>query len=210
VAYRRAVDVTALAALTGVERFERACAAAWATTGDNGTEPWPDGLADVPHDLSDAVEDDLELAFALYRVMPCFANLMYVGMWGVGPDFWPRLRALLDDPEPRLANPALYWLWCGPFEGSEVEEAWREVTVDAPDLRLRRLLDVSGPVPWRLKAPLLDSLASLRPWHPHVRRAIEVATVDVYGDLDVPAARRLLTRLGDPESSALSRRLAAP
>jgi hypothetical protein len=68
-------------------------------------------LEDVPHGLSDAVEGDL--GFALFRAMPCYANLMYVGHWGIGPGFWAELRALLDDTDSRLADPALYWLWCG-------------------------------------------------------------------------------------------------
>lgn len=171
----------------------------WATAEDTGKDwgEWPDGLDEVPHDLSDAVEGDLGLAFALYRAMPCYANLMYVGFWGLGSGFWAELRALLDHADPRLADPAVYWLWCGPFEASDAETvtAWREMTAGANDLRLRRVLSACGPVPWQLKAPLLESLTATPGWHPAIRRAIQAAATDAFGVLDKPAARRLLDRL---------------
>jgi len=190
-----------LAELVGVERFERACAMAWATAEDTGRGrgvSWPGDLEGLPHELSDAVEGDLDLAFALYRAMPCYANLMYVGHWGIGPRFWVELRALLDHADPKPAAPVLYWLWCGPFEaaGAAAVTAWREMAAGAGELRLRRLLGVSGPVPWRLKGPLLESLAATPEWHPVVRQAIEAATAEYFGALDERAARLLLDRLG--------------
>jgi hypothetical protein len=197
------MDLSGLARLVGVERFERACAMAWATAEGTGRSSewttWPDRLDEVPHELADHVEDDLELAFALYRAMPCYANLMYTGYWGVGPAFWTHLRALLDHADPRLADPVLYWLWCGPFESADEDEmstAWKETRAGADDLRLRRLLEFSGPVDWHLKEPILESLATRSTWRPTVRRAIRAAAVDYFGDIDMPAARRLLRGLG--------------
>jgi hypothetical protein len=195
------VGLSDLAELVGAERFERACEMAWATAEGTGRgrsdDTWPDGLEDVPHRLSDAIEGDLGLAFTLFRAMPCYANLMYVGYWGIGPGFWAELRALLDDPDSRLADPALYWLWCGPFEagGTRTETAWHEVAVGADGLRLRRVLGACGPVSWRLKGPLLESLAAKPEWHTAVRDAVEAAATEVYGAIDMPAARRLLRRL---------------
>jgi hypothetical protein len=199
------MDLSDLADLVGAERFERACAMAWASAEDTGTRggmSWPDDLGNVPHELSDAVEGDLELAFALYRAMPCYANMMYVGHWGIGPRFWAQLRTLLDHADPRLANPVLYWLWCGPFEaaGAETETAWHEMTTEADGLRLRRLFGASGPVPWRLKAPLLETLATNPEWHRTVRKAIEAAATDVFGSIDMPAARRLLGHMGHSDN----------
>lgn len=189
------MDLSDLAELVGDERFERACAMAWATAEDTGRGSgvsWPDGLDEVPHELSDAVEGNLELAFALYRAMPCYANLMYVGHWGIGPGFWAELRALLDHADPRLADPALYWLWCGPFEagGAETATAWHEMTAGADDPRLRRLLDVSGPVPWRLKAPLLERVAEIPEWQATVRRATEAAATEYFGADNAPDGRQ--------------------
>ena len=202
--YSCSMDFSGLAELVGGERFARACTVAWATAEDTGRDRgvWPDGLNEVPHELSDAVEGDLGLAFALYRAMPCYANLMYVGRWGLGPGFWAELRALLDHADPRLANPAVYWLWCGPFESSDAETvtAWHETTAEANDLRLRRVLSASGPVPWQLKAPLLENLTATPEWHPAVRHAIQAAATDHFGVVDEPAARRLLGHLGHSDS----------
>jgi hypothetical protein len=191
-----------LAEAVGASQFQAACEHAWATAAGTGTRldrdpPWPDGLEGLPHELAGVVEGDLALAFALYRAMPCYANLMYIGHWGLGPEFWSEMRALLDEPDERLHDPVLYWLWCGPFEGSDQEstDAWREVTTGADDARLRRLLGASGPVPWEAKAPLLSQLVGQAAWHPVVLSAIEDAAYDYFGRIDVAAARRLLGRL---------------
>ncbi|HEY3005481.1 MAG TPA: hypothetical protein VGJ44_24255 [Kribbellaceae bacterium] len=192
------MDLDRLMAHVGADRFRRACRAAWATAATTGrrrgAEVWPDDLADVPHELSDLVDGDLRLGFALYRAMPCYANLMYLGFSEHDDAFWDRIRALLDVPDDRLANPVLYWLWCGPFESpSEVTDAWTRLTAGADDRRLARLLDVSGPVPWRLKAPLIERYAGRRP--DLALRALEAASYDIHGDVDPAAARRLLDRL---------------
>jgi hypothetical protein len=201
-----------LAEAVGAEQFQAACEHAWATAAGTGTRldsdpPWPDGLQDLPHELADVVEGDLALAFTLYRAMPCYANLMYIGHWGVGPAFWVELRALLDEPDDRLHDPALYWLWCGPFEGSDQEsaDAWREVTAGADDARLRRLLRTSGPVPWEAKAPLLGQLAGPAVWQPVILSAIQDAAYDYFGRIDVPAARRLLGKLRDAPAELVAR-----
>lgn len=184
----------------GTERFDRACVLAWQTAAGTGRRPtevnWPDGLDDVPHTLSDLVEHDQGLAFELYRAMPCYANLMYLGYGALDERFWQRVRTLLDEPDDRLADPVSYWLWCGPFESpDEVEDAWPTMLRDAGDLWLRRLLDVSGPVPWSLKTDLLHRLAGRGEWRDPVFAALESAAYDVFGAVDVPAARRLLDRL---------------
>jgi hypothetical protein len=195
------VRLSDLAAHVGAERFQRACELALATAAGTGTrlggDEWPSDVSAVPHELADLVEHDLPLAFALYRAMPCYANLMYVGYWGVGPEFWAELRSLLDDPDERLRDPVLYWLWCGPFEGSDQEsiDAWREVSTGADDARLRQLLRVSGPVPWEAKAPLLNQLAGQPAWQPVVLSAIEDAAYDYFGRVNVAEARLLLRKL---------------
>lgn len=197
------VDLDRLADTVGRDRFDRACAHAFAHAEGCGTrrnEPEADDAAElemVPHELSDLVTGDLDLAFALYRVMPCYSTLMYVGFWGTGPGFWDRMRALADDPDPRQADPALYWLWCGPFEDkAEVAaDAWREMTASAGELRLRRLLNASGPVPWSAKAPQLRSLAAQPEFEDAVRGALLAADTDIYGKSDRAEARRLLAEL---------------
>lgn len=101
---------------------------------------------------------------------------MYVGFDPHDTAFWTEVRALLDDPDDRLAVPMAYWLWCGPFESTrETAVAWPELTASAPDRRLGRLLDCCGPVTWSIKRPLLNRLAAQPHWHPNVLRALRDA-----------------------------------
>lgn len=153
------------------------------------------------------LDGDPALGFALYRAMPCYAVLMYVGFEPHDVAFWTAVRSLLDDPDDRLAAPMAYWLWCGPFEGPEVRDAWRQVVEGAPRLRLRRVLSVSGPVPWELKAPLLERLCEQSEWRGPVLDALEGAAFDVLGSVEVGAALALLERLPGARAAALVERL---
>lgn len=205
------VQLVDLADHVGADRFRRACDHAMATAAGTGSRldelQWPTDCVDVPHELAELVEGDLPLAFRLYRAMPCYANLMYVHHWESGNAFWAELRALIDEPDPRLRDPVLYWLWCGPFEGSPAESvgAWREMTADASDNRLRYLLPVSGPVPWQEKAPLLDRLSRSPYWQPVVLAAVEAAAFDAFGSVDPRAARKLLSRIPAVHAELLAR-----
>jgi hypothetical protein len=205
------VDLDDLARHVGEERFRQACA--WAVARGPGYGRGPDDgaddsedsddsgdLAEVPHDLADLVEGDLDLAIALYRVMPCYGNLMYVEHWAPPDALLDAVRDLLDEPDPALADPASYWVWCGPFEGDETEStaAWRALRAEAPDRRLERLLDVSGPVPWPAKGPTLVALADDVRWHPAIWWAVHFAAADYFGRVDAAAAERLLERLIGP------------
>ncbi|MFF1815717.1 hypothetical protein ACFVWG_00385 [Kribbella sp. NPDC058245] len=196
------MTVDELAEAVGRELFQRTCTTAWATAAHEGRRTkatWPDDESDVPHELSDLIDGDAALGFALYRAMPCYAVLMYVGFEPHDEAFWAEVRSLLDDADDRLAVPMAYWLWCGPLEAhAEVADAWRQITAGAGALRLRRLLDISGPVPWELKAPLLEHLSKQTDWHEPVLGALEAAAFDYFGELNQPAARRLLNTLALP------------
>ena len=107
-------------------------------------------------------------------------------------------------------------LWVDFFEDqSTVKEAWREMT--RPDTapserRLERLLELAGPVPWRLKEPLFEQLFPEPRWHPFILRALVGSAFDVCGDCKPRAAERWLGRLqlpdDAPDLAALRRHLA--
>jgi hypothetical protein len=198
------MTVDDLAELIGTDLFRRACDIAWATAAETGRgrgTRWPTELADVTHELSDLIDGDGVLGFALYRAMPCYAVLMQVGFEPHDEAFWAEMRSLLDDTDDRLAAPAAYWLWCGPLESAaEVATAWREVTAQASDRRLRRALDISGPVPWALKEELLFRLSRQDLWRRPVLGALVNAAFDSFGDVDPAAAGKVLHRLGLPDN----------
>lgn len=209
----------------GRSRYEAACDWARRTAAGTGASTewpveWPDRLGDVPHDLAHPIwfEDDRPIAerftwgLRLLREMPCYASAMYasgeldkVTTVERGP-WWAGCAELLDSPDPALADPVGYWLWVDVFERPALAvEAWLSLTgpPPIPDIRLRRLLALSGPVPWRTKAPLLHQLASQPQWHGAVLEALVGAAFDIYGSVDPLEARQLLQRTGEAADAQL-------
>ncbi len=193
------MTIEELEAEVGPELFRRTCKRAWATalsTGRGPEDPWPDDEADVPHTIADHFAGDAAFGFQVYRKMPCYGVLMYVGFEPHDDAFWREITAVLDDPDDRLAAPVQYWLWCGPFEKADVSgPLFEQLITGAPDVRVRRLLEVSGPVPWSVKAPLLKRLAGRAVWETPVLHALEWAAYDVYGQVDPREAMGLLSKL---------------
>ena len=142
--------------------------------------------------------------------MPSYAVLMYGcrayrRLGPLGRDaFWAAYRSLLAQEDDRLAAPVAYSLWVDYFEDSEtVAEAWGGLTsADLGPRGLERLLHASGPVPWRLKAPLYESLLPDPAWHPAIFSGLVNSRFDTYGRIDVSAASRLLDRLQLPPGTA--------
>lgn len=176
---------------------------------------WPPFVTDVPHDLAAPLWDQgdsaslerVRLFWALYRELPCYAHFMYakshLGAWDgeTRPAFWHEYRAVVSDPDERLADPATYALWCDYFEDLDtVAEAWTEIAQpDALSERgLQRLLAIAGPVPFDLKQSLYERLAEDQRWHVQIFRSLSHSAFDYYGDLDAGAARGLLRRLDLP------------
>lgn len=217
--------------VVGRERFDAACTWAWRTAkGTGGWDDdgeWPDDLAEVPHELDDFVYDAapagerMRLGIELYHAMPCYWNA--VGMYHVhreldGADrawFWAEMRRLMDDPDDRLADPQGYTLWCDYFEDqSTVEEAWTELTGSqhpGGERRVRRAVELSGPVPWALKAPVLRRCLAHPELHVTLVRALAGAAFDVYGRIELDEARAIVEQLpvrSDlPELEAVRKRL---
>jgi hypothetical protein len=75
-------------------------------------------------------------------------------------------------------------------------DAWREMTGSRPnDRTLQRLVAVSGPVPYELKAALYQQLALDPQTHEILFRGLFASQFDIYGKIDVADAMRLLDRL---------------
>lgn len=209
--------VESLVDSVGRERFDEACRWAWQTAaGTGGRDPvsWPYDLAQVPHELGDLWDRDdvpvaalLAAAHQVYRLMPCYANLMYAGLGS--PSFGPveraarcdELVALLEEADERLAAPVAYALWVDEFESPDtVDLAWTRCATtpaagdDAGARRLDRVLRVSGPVPWRLKWPRYEALAADPRWHEAIAVGLVGSAFDVFGQLEVAGAVDLLAR----------------
>ena len=204
------MDVEDLRRAIGPDRFDQACLQRRKSEDLLGSREDP--AADVPHELSDpmwfegtlAAAERIDLLFAVYERMPGYALLMYT----TGPfedftaqekeRFWAGYRALLEHPDPRLAEPVAYSLWVDYYESpATVAEAWRETSGQAGawERRLERVLPAAGPVPYKLKAPLYDRLIADRRWHRPILDSLFNSTHDVYGKIDAANALQLLGRL---------------
>jgi hypothetical protein len=221
-----------LVAKVGPRRYREACEHAWQTAAGvgrcGGLRTFAGDLHAVPPEFGDAwwdagasLGERLQMAVALYADMPCYANL--IALHGFYGEFdavqrrllWDAYRAWLTSEDDRLADPAAHSLWVDFFEDdATVAEAWREVTrrdLAPSQRRVERVLQVAGPVPWGLKAELLDELAADPRQHHAVFRALVGSAFDPFGDLG-PNAATLLHRLvlvdDAPDLAALRARLA--
>jgi hypothetical protein len=207
----------------GASRYAAARERAWRTAAGTGRgtaaptaarDADDDLLASVASDLADWTwyasarpeAERLALGLALYRDLPSYAVLLYStgayrGFAGeIRARFWSAFRALLADADDRLAAPVAYALWCDYFEdAATVQDAWRGIDpATLAGRALERLLDVAGPVPWALKAPLYERLLPDAAWHRAIFRSLLFSRFDAYGQIDAPEALALLNRLRLP------------
>ncbi|HEV2777295.1 MAG TPA: hypothetical protein VGV90_17030 [Solirubrobacteraceae bacterium] len=221
-----------LVAKVGPQRYRAACERAWASAAGTGRcggqRSWAGDLQAVPPQFADAwwhgdtaLRERLQMALRLYAEMPCYANT--VALHGFHGEFgederrmlWDAYRTWLAHDDERLADPVAHSLWVDFFEDeATLREAWHEVTrrdVAPWEQRVARVLQVSGPVPWSLKAGLLEELVAQPRLHHAVFRALAGSAFDPFGDLG-PGAAALLARLelavDTPDLPALRARLA--
>jgi hypothetical protein len=184
---------------------------------------------DFPHEIStrlwyegdESFDERLRVAVEVYRLLPGYGHLMY---WRYSEfdertrvAMWEAYRTFLGDPSDEIAKDVAYSLWVDYFEDDEtVERAWREVSgpQEPRRPRLDRVIRASGPVPWHLKAPLYEALATEGGWDDALVEALYGSCIDVYGHLERVPAQHLLRRLKNaaPEEMAklLERALADP
>jgi hypothetical protein len=215
------LDVKTLIETVGADRFASACDWAWATAAGCGLDGDPEALARdfpgdpsrVPHEIaehlwfgSDAdLGERLHLALDVYDRMPCYATLSYIRHFAAQFEaadlgmVWNSYRRWLEVPDDRLADPVAYSLRKDFFPSREfVAEAWRVLsTLERPRVRrLKRLLSISGPVPYQLKADLYARLMKDARWHPFILESVLKTRSDANGDVDLAAAKEALGRLG--------------
>ncbi|WP_336209591.1 hypothetical protein [Nonomuraea sp. LPB2021202275-12-8] len=130
---------------------------------------------------------------------------------------WDAYRRRLEAPEP--AEPVTYSLWVDWFEdrataeaafaevlGDDVEELrardrLHEAAQDPLCRRVRRVLEISGPVPWPVKHPVFQALAGIPALHAALFQGLRAGWHDAYGDLEPRSAHALLRRLKLPEDT---------
>ena len=173
---------------------------------------------DVAHEWTDKALEDPDLdevgrvrvALGLLDLLDQYAVAMYLKTTPMPPEadvlFWDAYRRRLEAPES--AEPVTYSLWVDWFEDPvTVEGAFAEVMARPDDLaegalrRNRRVLAVSGPVPWRVKRTAYEAAATVPELHLALFHGLLGSRYDVYGDLDPVEALDLLRRLDLPEGT---------
>jgi len=227
------VTIDDLKSRVGAELYAQACREAWESAPGTGVREgkdqqqgrtW-DALQKVVYEIDDDWSSLTDIEFVqffcdLYRELPSYsllANMSFIKMLATLDQsaravFWGFAREMLSSPDPALADPMSYFMWCGPFEDENVEEAWKALVSPegAAQPLLERVLDISGPVPFRLKSDLYARLIDEARWHPFIFRSLLHSAFDAYGRIDAPSAARLITRLQVPiEQDANAKRLLA-
>ena len=163
-----------------------------------------DDVSDRIVELPDTpVAARVRLLFEVYREMPSYwlihkvewlAKEMKEEDWDA---VWAGFREALSDESPEQADPAAFALWCGLFEDQEVApRAWRALaTAEAPDRMMKRLLSVSGPVPWEAKVETYRRLSNDSRWHSDLAEALRLCYADVLGKNDAREALVLFSRM---------------
>lgn len=150
-------------------------------------------------------EDRIGLFFEYFERFPSYHSLTLFFRWHAENlsisdqlkwDVWRRLASYLDS-EAAFADPITYLLWVDLFEDQRTaEEAWRGVVSHcASEQSLKRLLDVSGPVPFALKEPLYLRLLHDKKYHTAVLRSLHFSAHDVYGQFNRERALNILKQL---------------
>lgn len=181
-------------------------------------------VGDDPYDLAAAIQSECVSAaeripalFEAFEDLPSYGMVMYL-KWefdeapeGLRTEILTRFLRYLEGEDEALVEPVLYTLWCDYFEDPRtVEETWQHlVGPTTPPLVLQRILPRCGPVPWRLKRSLLESLVEDPRWHRHVFECLLYSFLDVYGDIDIKEAKRMFNRLDLPPDTQHLDKLAA-
>jgi hypothetical protein len=174
-------------------------------TPDEVAHEWTDKALGDP-DLDEAGR--VRVALGLLDLLDQYAVTMYLKVTpltaGGEALLWAAYRRRLEALES--AEPVTYSLWVDWFEDpATVDTAFAEMVVGLDELterplrRARRVLAVSGPVPWRLKHGLYRRAASTPVLHEALFLGLRGSLYDVYGDLDREAALGLLDGLDLPE-----------
>lgn len=227
-------SVIGVKALAELRARSRAVAAG---TGSDQSESLGPSAHEAIFDLSHALlgehsqpnAERLVLWMALYAAAPSSAVLFEVELilhrldQDAATVVWTAYRDALDHVDECIAAPACYSLWAGWLESereyhgtTESAYAWNRMLADAEpgSLRFNRLMSISGPVRWEVKAPALDRAADDPRGREALLQALLGAAFDVLGQLDVDHARRLLARTPvlarDEHIAALRERLGVP
>lgn len=176
--------------------------------------------SDIPYRILDRIWADTELSdtqkvqliFAIYHDMPCYAllGMIYTHDYRQLPPetqryYLQQLRAFAADPQEALAQPVIYTLAVDFFDDEQLsQEAWMAIAQDFTDRRLmQRILPISGPLAYVLKAQAYAALLADRTMHAAIFASLYASCFFEGGQIDPAPACLVLCQLAiDPQAEA--------
>ena len=110
---------------------------------------------------------------------------------------WKDYKAYLSKGNKNQKEAVEYSLWVDFFENNEtVEEAWKSMIGNYEnEVILKRLLPISGPVPFDLKEEFYKRVVKDEKWHEYILDSLVGSFFDVFGQINIEKARLILSRL---------------
>lgn len=202
----------------GPESYAKQCAIARSAAPYALSKHVPVGYDTViAHEISDLIwyseerdfddESKMKLIFDVYHDMPCYAIL-----WEISARYEDQLsrnaqeemlrqaRYLLSQEDDALAMPIAYLLSVDFFGyNDQCRLIWDDLLRDdINDNFLRRLLAISGPVPFDLKEPVYLRLVNNRVWHKGIYYSLLHSPIQIYSQIEKERAKRILEKLDVP------------
>ena len=148
-------------------------------------------------------ESKLDLTLALFQIKPSYGVLMELSMNfeklnnSQRDRIWKDYKAYLSKGNKNQKEAVEYSLWVDFFENNEtVEEAWKSMIGNYEnEVILKRLLPISGPVPFDLKEEFYKRVVKDEKWHEYILDSLVGSFFDVFGQINIEKARLILSRL---------------
>lgn len=171
----------------------------------------------IAHEISDLIwyseerdfsdENKMKLIFDVYRDMPCYAILWEISARyedqlsrNVQEAMLRQVHYFLSQEDDALAMPIAYLLSVDFFGYNEqCRLIWNDLLRgNINDHLLRRLLAISGPVPFDLKKFVYLRLVHHRAWHKDIYYSLLHSPIQIYTQIEKEKAKRILEKLDVP------------
>jgi hypothetical protein len=145
------------------------------------------------------IEERVNIFISLFVILPSYGHFLLPIYYyirdgklsiNVRKKFFLTLRSIIcGDYALKVKEMAEYVLWVEFFEDVDtVEESWDLLTDGADEDELSKIVNFAGPVPYKLKHPVIIKLLSNTNYHNNIINCLAFSINDVYGKIDIEKA----------------------
>ncbi|HEU4328859.1 MAG TPA: hypothetical protein VFS21_37325 [Roseiflexaceae bacterium] len=111
--------------------------------------------------------------------------------------FWNRVIECLSNEDEAIARPVAFMIWIDFFEHPNYDEfSWRKLgRTDLNKHVIRRVLGISGPIPFKLKESFYRGFIRDKKWYQHIFEGLYGSAFDMFGKIDKIAALDIFRQL---------------